>query len=447
MFVLAASQSCAQEDIAAEAPPPSSVEQSVSPIGRAFVRPFQLLPSRPLIWPWLKEQLKDVPPFLRDTKLDVNQRTYYLNAGNFSGPRNEALAIGGSLSYESGWLLDRVSVGSVLYTSQPLYAPEDRDGTLLLEPGQQGYTVLGQLYARVKVLDDAFLNLYRYHYDTPYLSRHDDRMTPNTFQGYTLIGSVGSKDDGPSLQYGGGFIQKIKGRNDDDFIWMSRAAGASVNRGVGVLGALFAYQGLTIGGIDYYSPDIINIAYGEVTYARALGGGFGVLLAAQFTDQRSVGDNLLMGFPFSTNQLGLKAATSYAGAVLTFAYTRDTEGADLQTPWSGTPGYTSVMVENFKSAGEQAFLVKGSYDFSKLGLAGLRAYTTYVHGWDKVSPSTKKPTPNVNEIDFDIQWRPEMGALRGLWLRFRYGHVVQHQGTRSVTDQFRIIINYDFSVL
>ena len=442
-----ASRSWAQEDIAAEGPPPSSVEQSVSPIGRSFERPFRLLPPRPLFFPWLKDQLKDAPPFFRDTKLDLNQRTYYFNGGNFNGPRSEALAIGGALSYESGWLFDRLAVGSVLYTSQPLYAPEDRGGTLLLEPVQQGYTVLGQLYGRVKLFDETFLNLYRYHYDTPYISRHDDRMTPNTFQGYTLTGAVGSQDDGPSLKYGGGFIQKIKGRNDDDFIWMSRAAGASVDRGVGVMGAIFAFQGLTIGGIDYYSPDIINIAYGEVTYATPIGGGFGLLFAAQFTDQRSVGDNLLMGFPFSTNQLGLKVGASYGNGVVTFAYTRDTKGADIQTPWSGTPGYTSVMVENFKAAGEQAFLVKGSYDFSRMGLSGLTAYTTYVHGWGQVFPSTKEPVPNVNEIDLDIQYRPDLGALKGLWLRFRYGHVVQYQGTRSVIDQFRIIINYDFSVL
>ena len=48
---------------------------------------------------------------------------------------------------------------------------------------------------------------------------------------------------------------------------------------------------------------------------------------------------------------------------------------------------------------------------------------------------------------FDISYRPSTGALKGLWFRFRYGHVVQYQGTRSVTDQFRIIINYDFSLL
>ena len=54
-------------------------------------------------------------------------------------------------------------MGGVLYTSQPLYAPPDRDGTLLLEEGQNGYTVLGQLYARVKILEESFLNLYTLH--------------------------------------------------------------------------------------------------------------------------------------------------------------------------------------------------------------------------------------------------------------------------------------------
>ncbi len=39
------------------------------------------------------------------------------------------------------------------YTSQPLWAPEDRDGTLLLMTGQEGYSVLGQAYAALKFED------------------------------------------------------------------------------------------------------------------------------------------------------------------------------------------------------------------------------------------------------------------------------------------------------
>ena len=438
----AASRGWAQESIAQEEPPPASVEQDVSPIERSF----RILPERPGLFPWLKEKLKDLPPFFRDTKLDVNLRTYYFNGEKFGGTRNEAWAGGGSLSYRSGWLLDRLSAGAVLYTSQPLFAPADRDGTALLKPGQNGYTVLGQLYGRVKVFDELFLNLYRYIYDTPYISRDDSRMTPKTFEGYTFQGSLGGKDGGPGLRYGGGYITKIKERNSTEFIWMSQAAGARVDRGVGVAGALFSYGRFSLGAIDYYSDDIINIAYGEAKYVLPVSRDFGLLFAAQYTDQRSVGADLLTGSSFLTGQFGTKTEMSYAGALLTLAYTRVAEGADLQTPWSGTPGYTSVQVQSFKGAGQQAFLVKASYDFSRLGAQGLTAYGLFAHGWGLVSPSTKASLPNMNEVDADLQWRPEWSFLKGLWLRARYGFVQQYQGAKDTTHEVRLIANYDFSL-
>ena len=43
----------------------------------------------------------------------------------------------------------------------------------------------------------------------------------------------------------------------------------------------------------------------------------------------------------------------------------------MQSPWSGYPGYTSVQVQDFNRAGENAFMVKGSYDFTRLGLEGV----------------------------------------------------------------------------
>jgi len=46
---------------------------------------------------------------------------------------------------------------------------------------------------------------------------------------------------------------------------------------------------------------------------------------------------LLKGYGFRTDQLGVKTEASYAGAVLTLAYTRVGGGTDIQKPWSGTP--------------------------------------------------------------------------------------------------------------
>jgi len=46
----------------------------------------------------------------------------------------------------SGYVGDVFRIGATGYTSLPLYAPTDKDGSGLLLPGQEGYAVLGQLY-------------------------------------------------------------------------------------------------------------------------------------------------------------------------------------------------------------------------------------------------------------------------------------------------------------
>jgi hypothetical protein len=83
-----------------------------------------------------------------------------------------------------------------------------------------------------------------------------------------------------------------------------------------------------------------------------------------------VGDDLLKGYSFKTNQAGVRADMNHGGGIFTLAYTRDAPGADLQNPWSSYPGYTNVQVQSFNRAGEEAFMVRGAYDFSLFGLKG-----------------------------------------------------------------------------
>ena len=91
------------------------------------------------------------PPFWRDTDLKLHLRSYYFNRENPEGPENEAWAFGGWLSYKSGWLFDVFGIGATFYGSAPLYAPDDKDGTLLLKPGQEGYSVIGESFAAAPV--------------------------------------------------------------------------------------------------------------------------------------------------------------------------------------------------------------------------------------------------------------------------------------------------------
>lgn len=432
----------AQEAIEQEEPTPSSVNQSLNEIERSFRPPA---PAPIVLVPQLRQQLRNTPPFFRDSQVAVNLRTYYRNKTNADDSKNEAWAGGGAITFRSGWLLDFLSMGTAFYTSQPIYAPQDRDGTQLLKPDQQGYSVLGQLYARFKIVDANYFTVGRYTYDTPYISRDDGRMSPNTFQGYAFQGSAGGEPGQPNFRYGAGYIADIKQKNSTDFVSMSQVAGANVDRGVAVAGGLYSAGRFSIGAIDYYSSDIINIAYGEAKYSMNLPAGFDALLGLQYVDQRSVGDNLLIGSAFATHEFGARTEVGRDGAILTFAYSNAGTGYKLQNPWSGNPFYTSTIIAGFKNAGEQALVGKLSYDFTRLGLEGVTAYALYARGWTNAVAAGAPLTED--EFDIDVQWRPRSVPLKGLWLRGRCGFSKVYQdGSVNRLRDCRLIANYDFAL-
>src|SRR5947209_2825763 len=249
---------------------------------------------------WRDWRLEKRRQAFKDTKFEFNFRTYYFDRSDFNGAEKQAVAIGGWAGLKTGYFLDHIAFGVTGYLSEPIYAPEDRDGTLLLEPGQNGYEVIGEAYAEIRIVDDLIITVGRRGYDTPFINRNDSRMTPNTFeaivlQGKVLLGpaTVASQDtkDGkdtmvpvearPSIKYGIGYFDKIKERNSDDFVSMSIDAGATAERGVWSAGAIYEKGKFSIGGIDYFSEDIINIAYAETKTEMSLSKDWKLRLAAQ----------------------------------------------------------------------------------------------------------------------------------------------------------------------
>ena len=125
---------------------------------------------------------------LKDTKFEFNLRSFYFDRSDFNGAEKQAWAIGGWLGVKTGYFLDHVAFGATVYTSNPIYAPDDRDGTALLAPGQNGYTVLGEFYAELRIVKDVGITVGAKGYDTPFINRNDTRMTPNTFEAIVLQG-------------------------------------------------------------------------------------------------------------------------------------------------------------------------------------------------------------------------------------------------------------------
>jgi hypothetical protein len=134
---------------------------------------------------------------------------------------------------------------------------------------------------------------------------------------------------------------------------------------------------------------------------------------------------------------------SYRNGILTFAYTGTGKGVDIRNPWSIHPDYTSVIVDSFKRAGEQAFLGKASYDFRRFGWDRISAYVLWVHGWDAVDPITKLPIFQKDEYDFALQWRPKKGLLEGMSFQASYSYVGARGGGASgyPINDFRLIVN------
>src|SRR5207302_7340753 len=302
---------------------------------------------------------------LKDTKFEFNLRSYYFDRSDFNGSEKQAWAIGGWLVVKTGYFLDHIAFGATVYTSNPIYAPDDRDGTTLLAPGQNGYTVLGEFYAELRIVKDVGITVGAKGYDTPFINRNDTRMTPNTFEAAVLQGryefgdsssgadvtsdGIGLSKDGKSvavpsptpaaevaaIKYRLGYFDQIKERNENQFVSMAKDAGADVNRGVWAAGAVYEKGKFSIGAIDYYSQDIINIAYAQTGFELPLATDWRLRFAGQNVDQQSGGENELQGHSFSGHQFGIKVELPVRNALFTAGFTHAWGNANLQNPWSG----------------------------------------------------------------------------------------------------------------
>lgn len=424
----AAKDAATDNEVIPEHPPQSSTEEGQTQLDQSFTTLDHAQ--------WVRDTRRKA---LADTKVDMQLRSYYLDRDRFDDSESEALAVGGWAGFKTGYFRERFAFGVTGFTSQKLLGDDDKDGTLLLKPGQESYTVLGELYGEALLWDGARVSAGRRTLDTPYINRNDSRMTPNTFETAVLQGLTGGSDGQSEWRYGFGYVDKIKERNSDEFISMSVVAGAPANveRGVYAGGVNFKHGAFSLGAIDYYSNDIINIFYTETHYAIPLSEKLRLQLAAQYTDQRSTGGDLLTGSGFSADQWGIKAELAYGGALFTTAYTCTDNGASMRSPWSGYPGYTGVQVEDFNRAGENAWMLRAAYAFEMV--PGLSAYGLWVNGSDPKGPTEYRK----DEYDLNLQWNVPKGRLEGLMLRLRYAKVDQHAAAGSDLTDLRIMIYYE----
>jgi outer membrane OprD family porin len=417
---------------------------SVGPAAAQDAPPPPPAPPIERLFAPVRDAMKDLPPFFRDTDLKLHFRSYYFDRENpEGGPDNEAWTFGGWASYKSGWLADVFGIGATFFGSVPLYAPDGKDGTGLLKPGQQGYSVFGEAYATLRYHDYVLVKGYRQLVNQAYINAIDNRMTPNTFEGVTAAGKV------DVLQYFAGYLSKIKPRNQDKFVFMSQQAGAVRSDDGVILGSVHMtpLAALIIDAAEQYGINTFNTAYLEGAYLLPLDANWKLRLGAQFTDQRAVGDELVANAAkpnWSTQQGGVRVQALYRALTLTSAFSITGSGNSIQFPWGYTPNYLLMMDRDFNRANEKAVGFGAACDLSTLVAQGLSGNVNFAAGWDAINPRTRASAPDQREYDATFDYRPPFprpAFVQGWWLRVR-GGILDQAGSR-LGWQVRLILNWE----
>ncbi|MBL8351106.1 MAG: OprD family outer membrane porin [Burkholderiaceae bacterium] len=403
-------------------------------------------------------QLDAASPFIRDAAAGFNARTFYMDSeDNSKAPAQtlkEAWAIGGKLFGRTGYWRDTLQFGASYYLSLPLYAPDGRDGTLLLAPGQETISVLGELYGRLKV-GDTRLTLGRQEIDlgyqrasgvrsnrgdATYLGRQDNRMVPLTYQAVLLGWQAHER-----LNYYAGWVDKAKLRNSEDFVDAGAAIGA---KGSGSDlwsgGVQFApVKDFWVQGWVHRSSDVIRIGFVDADYVARLSAASWLRLAGQYSDQRSDGSNALTGQAFATSNTQVYAEYGLDWLSFYGTWSRTGSGADMRFPFSSGPIYTQQIMRSFTRAHESAWQLGLGTDLGRWA-SGLSAYVDVTRGSDAINPASGAALADATEVDAGAVWtlKQKGSAFDGLRARLRYAWVTDKTSTGDQkSSDLRIDLN------
>jgi outer membrane OprD family porin len=388
----------------------------------------------------LEPQTREPLEFFAGTKFIFKPRAYYMDRDRDTGQDNVGFALGGALQYLSGWAFDRLQLRATAYTSQDLYGPSDQDGTQLFLPGPEGFTVLGEANAVFRFTENDVLRAGAQLFELPYLGSHDNRMVPNTFEAIAL-GNASPK----GLAYIVGYVDKIKKKDADEFIPMSEAAGvANGNDGVAMAGARYVFDdGMEIVALDQQTTDVFNTLFAKIERDFPLSNDRVLKAGLQYTDQRSVGDELIGGF--QTGLFAAKVEYEFGNATLRLGASTTGSEKGIQKPYGNPANYLGIIIENFDRAGEDAWMIGGNYNFKRVGPGDLGLFANIVSG---NTPDTgPTASPDETEYDVTVDYRVKQGPAKNLWVRFRLGYLDQKEATGGddVLD-VRLIVNWDFNL-
>ena len=410
--------------------------------------------------------------FLRDGKATLGLKNFYFNNDSREGAakpsKTEEWAQGFMLDYKSGYT-DGVfgfGVDALGLLGVTLDGGKGRSvGSTMIPVGSDDRPV--SQWGRLGLTGKVKVSRTELRYGTllprlPVLVANDGRLLPQTFEG----GQVVSRELA-NVTFNGGRIEHATGRGSTD------------RTGLAAVGGQRESNQFNFAGADWrVSRDLLaQYYYGHLEdyYSQQF---FGLVHTLEFSNDQSLKTDLRY---FRTESSG-KNSSGAAGYRIS-GYTKEGDGEIDNRTWSAafiysigshgvTAGYQSVsdgsnftqlnqgglegkgaggaslylytdrLTQSFTRAGECTAFGQYAYDFTALGVPGLKASVMYLRG-DNIKTVSGDRLKEW-ERDFSLDYVVQSGALKGVGLGWRNGK--SHSQAARNQDQNRVFLSYSIAL-
>ena len=418
--------------------------------------------------------------FVEDSKATLGLRNFYINQDTRNQDANtqEEWGQGFQFNYTSGYTEGTVGVGvdalgllgvkldsgkgrhynpdSSKYSGTVF--PTDSDGRAedqFSSLGLTGKVRLSKTEARLGTLQPKL----------PVVTFNDGRLLPQTFEGGQITSS-----EIDNLTLIGGQLEHAKGRSSSSNEGLSiggannaktgqfsnqfRFAGADYKIGKDLL-AQYYYGNLE----DFYQQHFLGLTHNwaigpgalksDLRYFHSSSDGKNGNAAGRADGYKSSGyweagdanrgevdnDTWSALFTYTLGSHALSAGYQQVEGDSAFPFLNQGDGATAYL-------ITDRQIGKFLSSGERTWLAEYAYDFSKVGVPGLKAVATYLSG-DNIQAAGGEQ--KEWERDFRLDYALQDGPLKGLGFSWRNASL--RGNTAADQDENRLIVSYSLSLL
>ena len=363
-----------------------------------------------------------------------NQHHKYSKASN---------AIGGYIGFQTAPYYG-FSVGTTLYTSQPIFDnPQSKGGLGLLKDDQSGYSVLGEAFISFEY-NDNLLKIGRQKLDNyGFLSSMDIRMVPQTYEGLilenrtlkeitfkaallqtmkpftstTFIDFVNGSQD--LLRDKGIDRETIRGDFNEAY-YDNEGNYVGPNQNLYLTSVSFNSDAVELEAWDYYCDNFVNSFYATGTFHFDTG-SFKNSVGAQLVKQDDVGERVQGDI--NTYAYGAMLQSRYKDLRLRYAFNRvkydenSNNGGTIIVNWGSNPLYNSLIYNGSEKGGTLSQSISLGYDLSNTNLS----ITLNASIFDLPDNLTDKFADQDNkEYDVIIQYTPEFSKKLHLKIEMMY---------------------------